>query len=101
EALDLGEEAHAERIAIEQPDGVMRIDGRHQTMAGVANRIQGAGGHKYGDARDRKIHETAVLCPSALGLDPSPVAAWWRASAASNTAATRGAVPCSEEGCSV
>ena len=40
EALELGEESDVEGVAIEHADRVMRIDGRHQAVAGVVDRFQ-------------------------------------------------------------
>src|SRR5688572_7699584 len=96
ETLDLGEEPYAERITIEQPDGVGRIRRGDPTMPGVANGIQVPRRHESGAARYRKVHDTAVLCPSALVPDPWLTTVPWPASAAPNTAATRGAVTCNE-----
>ena len=40
EALDLGEEADVERILVEHADGIVRVDGGDQPVAGVVDRLQ-------------------------------------------------------------
>ena len=55
EALDLGEEPHVERVAIEDADGVVRIDRRDQAVAGVVDRLQVPRRDEAGDAGDREV----------------------------------------------
>ena len=92
EAFDLGEKAHAERIAIEQTDGVVRVHGGDQPVAAVANGVQMARRNESGHANDGEV----------LGQRCSPDACTrasdgrLRASAAPITAATRGPLTCSE-----
>ena len=55
EALELGEEADVEREAIEDADGVVRIDRRDEPVAGVLDGLQVPRRNVAGDAGDREV----------------------------------------------
>ena len=80
EALELGEEADIERIAVEDADRIVRIDGGDQPVPGVVDRLEVARRDEPGDAGHCK-----VFCAHNLG---------W--TAACSTAAICGAVTRSE-----
>ena len=55
EPLDLGEEPHVERVVVEHADRVVRIDRRHQPVAGVLDRLQMPGRDEAADAGHGEI----------------------------------------------
>ena len=63
EALDLGEEADLERVAIEHADRIVRIDGRDEPIARVADRLEVTRRDEAADARHREVlHRCRSLC---------------------------------------
>ena len=62
EALDLGEEPHVERKAVEDADRVMRIGRGDEAIAGVLDRLQVTRRDVAGDAGDGEVlHVTLSL----------------------------------------
>ena len=90
EALEFGKEADVETEPIEQADGIVRIDGGDDAIAGIVNGLEVAGRHEAGDPGDGKILD-AHRCPRATAAAGSTDCA-----AEANTAASCGAVTRSE-----
>src|SRR2546425_6546521 len=75
ETLDLGEEAHVERVPIEHPDVVVRVDGGDQTVAGVLDRLEMARGHEAGHSGQREGSHRLAHSLVAQGPTPTPALA--------------------------
>ena len=90
EALELGEEAHVERIAVEDADGVVRVDRRDQPVAGVGNRLEMARRNVAGNAGQREVpHPCASRGSARAARCRQPLSATARSVAASFGALTR------------
>src|SRR4029453_3735429 len=96
ETFDLGKKAHAERVAIEQADSIMRIHGGDQPLAGVADRIQVARRNESSYAGNGKVLRQRCSPETWTHASDARV----RARAAPITAATRGPCPRTEKGAS-
>ena len=55
EALELGEEPDVEGVPIEDADGVVRISGGDETVAGIGDRVQVTWRDEAGDTGDREV----------------------------------------------
>src|SRR4029077_12565680 len=60
ESLDLGEEAHVERVSVQHADRVVRIDRGHEVVPGVPNRLQMARRDVASRAGEREVPRTAI-----------------------------------------
>src|SRR5258708_7121857 len=67
EAFEFVEESDVERVAIENADGVVRIDGGDEPIAGRVDRFELSLGDKAGDSGEREIFFTGHAC-SALTI---------------------------------
>ena len=93
ETFELGEEPDIEAEPIEQPDGVVRIDGRHQAIARIGDRLEMPRRDEAGHSGDcevfgRNCHHAFPFTAAAATAVPL--------SAVRSTASSRGAVTRSE-----
>src|SRR5688572_17130925 len=93
ESLEFSEEPDVESEPIQQADRVMRVDGGHQPVASIGDRLEMAWRDEACHAGDREIFRAAV---HALPFTGVVAACALRSRLAASTAAIRGAVRCSE-----
>ena len=61
ESLDLGEKADVQRVAVEDADCVVWVDGRDQPVARRLYRLQVPGSYETSDTSNRKVLQSALL----------------------------------------
>src|SRR5690606_26021719 len=60
EALELGEEVRLGKVAVDDPDRIVRVVRRHQAVAGIADRLHVPGGDVAGRADQGEIPDLAA-----------------------------------------